>query len=389
VLVGLSLTACMVLGGLPATGALAFGTAMAALGIFFVGVGAVAAQVTGRSRAASGFGLATLGVAFMVRAVGDSGTTWLSWLSPIGIAQQSRGYASERWWPMLLLVALSVGLGAGAVALAQHRDLGAGLLADRPGAPVAGASLQGPFGLSVRLQRGMVAAWGIGLLLFGVAMGWMASSANDFIADNPDMAKIFVEQGVDIVDSFLATILVMFAIVACGFALQSVVRLRTEETTGRAEVALTAGVRRRTWPLAHLAVTVLGTVAVLAALGLGTGIGHAAQTGDGAQVLRLVGAALAQVPAVLVLVGIGMALFGWAPRATVAAWTPLPLVVVVGMLGDLLGLPAWMVTLSPFSHVSEVPGEPYEALPSVVLLGIAGLATAAGVAGWQRRDLTS
>jgi ABC-2 type transport system permease protein len=389
VVVGLSLTACLVAAGLPSTGAIAFGAAMAALGICFVGIGAVAAQLTQHSRAASGIGLAVLGVAFVVRAIGDTGPAWLSWLSPIGIAQGTRAYAGERWFTIPLLILLAVALGAGAVALARHRDLGAGLLPDRPGPPVAGRCLSGPIGLSVRLQRGMVLAWSSGLLLIGIAMGWMASSANDFIADNPDIAEIFVEQGVDIVDSFLATMLLMFSLIACGFALQSVVRLRTEESAGRAELTMIAGVRRRTWPLAHLTVTGLGTVVVIGALGLGVGIGHAADTGDLGQIPRLTLASLAHVPAVLVLAGIGVALFGWSSRAMVAAWAPLPFVLVVGMFGDLLDVPGWVSSISPFSHVPEVPARPFDALPELVMLAIAAACLLAGMLGWLRRDVTS
>lgn len=388
-LLGLTIAGAMLAGGLPGTGALAFGTAIGALGVFFVGVAAVSAQVTTHSRAASGIALAVLGVSFVIRAVGDAGNGWLSWLSPIGIAQQSRGYADERWWPMPLLVLLAAGLGAGAVRLARGRDLGAGLVPDRPGPPAAGPRLASPLWLSVRLQRGMVAAWSIGLLVFGIPMGWMATSVNDLIADNPDMAKIFSDRGVDLVSSFLATILLMFATVAVGFALQSAMRLRTEETTGRAELVLASGVNRFRWPLAHLAVTTAGTVLVLGALGLGVGIGHAAQVGDARQVPRLLLASIALTPAVLVLVGVVMAIFGWSPRATIAAWVPLPLVVVVGMLGDLLGLPDWMNRLSPFTHLPEAPAEPFEVVPVVVLLALAALATTVGVVGWRRRDVAA
>lgn len=387
--IGLSITACMVAAGLPAHGSIAFGAAMGALGIFFVGVAAVTAQVTSHTRAASGLAFAVLGGAFIVRAVGDVGAGWVSWTSPIGIAQQSRGFADERWWPMPLLVLLAAALGFGAVQLARRRDLGGGLVPDQPGPPVAGRRLAGPLALSVRVQRGMVAGWSAGLLLIGVPMGWMATSVNDLIADNPDMAKIFTDQGIDLVSSFLATILLMFGTMACGFSLQSAVGLRAEETSGRTELALVAGVPRARWPLAHLAVTTLGTVVVFGALGLGVGLGHAAQTGDLEQVPRVIVAALALVPAGLVLVGIAMALFGWSSRATVAAWAPLPLIVVVGMLGDLLSLPDWVSSLSPFTHLAEAPAEPFELLPAVVLLLLAALATVTGLVGWQRRDVAT
>jgi ABC-2 type transport system permease protein len=45
-----------------------------------------------------------------VRAIGDAGPHWLSWLSPLGWMQQLRPFADERWWVLLLAVALIVPL---------------------------------------------------------------------------------------------------------------------------------------------------------------------------------------------------------------------------------------------------------------------------------------
>jgi ABC-2 type transport system permease protein len=83
---------------LPATGAVAFALAVWGVGLVFTGVGAVAAQVASGSRAALGLCGAVIGIAFVLRAVGDVGNGVLSWFSPIGWAQAVRAYADERWW---------------------------------------------------------------------------------------------------------------------------------------------------------------------------------------------------------------------------------------------------------------------------------------------------
>ena len=80
--------------------------AFALAGLSFAAVAAVAAQVTQGAGAARGLGIAVLGGAYLLRAVGDAGgrrsTSPLSWLSPIGWAQQLRPYADERWWVLPL-----------------------------------------------------------------------------------------------------------------------------------------------------------------------------------------------------------------------------------------------------------------------------------------------
>ena len=60
--------------GLPAAGSIALGASLAAGGIVFAGVGAVAGQLTEGVRAANGLAGAALGAAFLLRAAGDSGT---------------------------------------------------------------------------------------------------------------------------------------------------------------------------------------------------------------------------------------------------------------------------------------------------------------------------
>ena len=50
--------------------------------------------------------MAALGVAFLLRAVGDvrgpESTSVLTWLSPFGWAQATRAYVDERFWPLAI-----------------------------------------------------------------------------------------------------------------------------------------------------------------------------------------------------------------------------------------------------------------------------------------------
>ena len=136
----------MVTSGLPMSGSLLFGAAIAGAGIAFAAVAAVTAQVSETARGANGLAAASVGVAFLARAVGDvagdvagGGTrtvsAWPSWLSPIGWAQQTRPYDLDQWWALALVVVFSAGLVGLAFALTATRDVGAGLRADpaRPG----------------------------------------------------------------------------------------------------------------------------------------------------------------------------------------------------------------------------------------------------------------
>jgi ABC-2 type transport system permease protein len=390
----LSLLVAVVL-RLPAAGAVAYALAAGGCGLVFAALAAVAAQVSGTPRGARGLAIAVLGAAFVLRGVGDSagarGPEWLSWLSPVGWAEQARPFAGDRW-AVLALPAVTAALLAGlAYALAARRDLGAGLLAPRPGSPAAGPALRGPAGLAWRRQRGNLAGWALGLLATGVAVGAAAQGIGSLLGTSSQLRQAFERIGGQsaLTDAYLAAIMSLAGLAAAGYAVSGALRLRGDETARLAEIVLVTPTGRLRWAVSHLAVVAAGTAVVLAAAGLGAGLGYGLRAGDaGTQVPRLIGAALAQWPAALAVAAVAVALFGLVPASAVpAGWTALALAVLAALLGPALRLPQWLAGLSPFSHVPRLPGTPFSATP-LIWLSVAALAlTAAGLAGLRRRDL--
>jgi ABC-2 type transport system permease protein len=371
---------------LPTAGSVLYGAAMAGFGLLFACVTAVTVQLTEHNRAALGAAGALLGGAYVVRAVGDIGSGTLSWLSPMGWAQAARPYAGERWWTLLLLTGAALALVGVAFALLGVRDLGGGLVPPRPGPAVASPGLTRPAGLALRLQRGALVGWAVGLALTGVSYGSVGQDVADLVGDNNSFEDIIAQAGGSLTDSFFATSLLMMALIAGGFAISSALRLRGEETGGRAEVMLATAVSRPRWAASHLAVALGGSVLLMALAGLGMGVTYGIAVSDMGQVGRLVGAALGFVPALWVLVGLTFALFGLAPRAVSVAWAALVACFVIGLLGQLLDLPAVVMDLSPFQHVPQMPVEGFALAPTATLTAVAAALLALGFAGFRRRD---
>jgi ABC-2 type transport system permease protein len=372
----------------PVTGSLALAGSFATCGLFFTGLTAVVAQAAGGSRSTLGLSSAALGAAFAVRAVGDIGDNVLRWLSPIGWVQGVRAYAGERWWTLLVVLVASVLLVVAAFALSTVRDVGSGLLPQRPGPRVASPGLGRPLGLALRLQRGSLVGWCVGLFLTGVVYGSIGQDVEEMIEENPTYADFLAQaQGASLTDSYLATSMSMLALLAAGFAVSATLRLRSEESAGRAEPVLAAPVGRARWAASHLLVAGVGTVLVVASAGLGVGLSYAVVTGDAGEVGRMVGAALVTVPAVLVLAGVAALLFGIAPRWALLAWAGLAVSVLVELFGELLRLPEWTRSLSPLHHVPALPADELAVLPLVALVALAGVLVAFGLGGFRARDL--
>ena len=226
--------------------------------------------------------------------------------------------------------------------------------------------------------------WGVGLFFVGAAYGSIAHDVADLIGDNEQLREIIARQAGSITDSFFATTLLILSLIGSGFAVQATLRLHSEEAAGHAEVVLAGAVSRVRWAGAHLAVAIGGSAVVLAAAGLGEGVAAAIGTADAGQVPRLLGASLVHLPALAVFVGLTMALFGLVPRAVLAVWAALAVCLVLGMFGDVLGLPQWLRDLSPFEHVPQVPATSFDPVPVVALTAVAAALVAAGLDRFTR-----
>ena len=374
--------------GLPAAGSLAFGAATGGVALVFAGVALVAAQVAAGARAANGIAGAAIGVAYVLRGIGDVGDGTLSWLSPIGWAQAMRPFAGERWWPLALMLAVAAVLVAVAFALLARRDQGAGLLRPGPGQPVAAPALRRPAGLALRLQRGALLGWAAGLAALGAAYGSIARDVGDLLDTSARIEEYFTRAGgATIVDSFLSTTITIVALLAGGFTVQSVLRLRGEETAGRAEPLLAAPLPRARWATSHAAVAVAGTAVLLALAGAAMGLADALRGGGAGEPRHLSGATAAQAPAAWVLGAIALAVFGLRPRASALAWAPLAWCVVAGLFAPLLGLPDALADASPYALAPSAPADAVTAGPLLALTAAAAAVAAAGLAGLRRRDL--
>jgi polyether ionophore transport system permease protein len=381
--------------GLPAAGSVALVVACALNGLVFAGVAAITVQVTEYARPANGMAFAVLGAAFLLRAIGDSAPqlSWLSWLSPIGWAERFRPFADEQWWVLLLPLALILVLLVAVAALLVRRDQGAGVLPVRLGPPAASPRLRSPLALAWRLQRGALLGWTVGLAIAGLSFGAIAQDMVQAANEDPQTAEAFARLGGSgsIADIFLAAILSWIGMLAAAYAVQAVLRLRTEETELRAEQVLSTSVPRVGWAGSHLLVAAVGSAILLVTGGLVAGVAHGLRAGDLAGELpRVLGGALVQLPAVWVVAGIGAALFGLLPRLVVGAtWAILGVVLSITTFGELLRLDQWALDLSPFTHLPRLPAAEFTAIPLAWLLATAALLAAAGLAGFRRRDLVS
>jgi ABC-2 type transport system permease protein len=378
--------------GVDPMGSAALGAVEVVAGLVMTGITAVAVQLTSTTRGAGGVAIAALGLAFAIRAMGDTSTGAgqdLVYASFLGWAQQVSPFGENRLWWLVPAAGLLAVLLVVADTLLHRRDLGSGLWATRPGPAHAGARLSSPLGLAWRLQRGALLGWTIGYAVLGLVVGGIANSVGQ-IVDSPEVEQMFRKmsggQG-SLLDVFFGAEIRFLAVGAAAYGIATTLRLRHEESSGRAEVVLAAHVSRWRWLSSHALIAALGSVWLLAVVGVSVGLaaGAVSDTGVG----ELLPAALATAPAVLVCVGLAVLLFGVLPRWASAAWALLALFVLLGEFGALLELPGWALGLSPFDHLGSLPGGDANGTGLTALLAVSLVLGAAGFATFRRRDLTT
>lgn len=378
--------------GLAAPDSLALVLGMAGVSLVFAALAAVCVQVAAGARAASGAGLALLGVTFVTRAVGDvleRGGSLLSWFSPIAWMHQLRPYVDLRWWPLLLMLGLTLLAAATAIALVRGRDVGAGLLAPRPGRRHASLGLSGPLGLAWRQQRGSVLAWTIALVVMFASSGSLVQTAADSMNDLPPAVVTMLGiHSEDLVAGFLGVMGTLAALAVGAFAVASVLRLPGEDQAGRSEPVLSSALGRARWLDSGLALAALASALLLLASGVAMGVAAAVVSGDAGWIGRAIGATLICLPAVLVLIGVTATLYGLRSSAGTGAWLLVGYTVVVGLFGGLLRLPGWALNFSPFHVTPQLPADDFSLAPLLLLSGSAVLLALIGTALFRRRDLT-
>lgn len=382
---------CALAGGLEAAGCLVVGVGLLLVALVAAGSGLVLAALAPSARSARGGGLMLVLAWFLLRGLGDAGSagggtgaSFLSWLTPIGLIQQSRVYVDLRWEPLGLLAGAAVVLIGAGLALHAGRELGEGLVA---GAGAWRTRRRGPAGalrLALRTSASARAWWVVGGLAFGLTYGIFApsieSSFQQMVADNPAMQAFFGDQLS--VQTYLAMIIRYGGILVAACAAALAGGAVGEEDRGLTATVLSAPVSRRRWLAARAVVAAVGSATMLAAIALGLAAGAvpALAAQDSPATARpwvlvggLVAGLAAQLPAVLLTGAWLLALHAVVSRlARPLGWGAYLLALSISVLGPTARAPQWLLDLSPFTHVPQLP------VPE------AGTAGASGAAGGAR-----
>jgi ABC-2 type transport system permease protein len=380
-------------GGMDAATSWATGGAMALLtAAFATGVALTSQLVATRRRAVGIVGLA-LGVALGARVVAAASATpeWMWWTTPFGWIGYLHEVDQARGSVFVGLGLLLVTVLAATLATTR-RDLHAGLLGggEEASAPDA-RPVRSQLALAVRLTAGPARTWGLIVgalvLVFGLLARDFAQAAAELATTLAMVEASLGWSGLDTAAGIVAWSFLFAVLLLAIFAAGQAAAIREEEATWRIEHLLVRPVSRVRWLVTRIVTAAVAVVVIAFGAGVVAWIATAA-VGTPVTLAEALAAAINIVPAALLALGIGIAVFGLAPRLT----APLTYGLVIGaflldFVGGLLELPEAVLDLSPFRHLAAVPAVDMNLGAAMVMLGVAVLGVVVGTVAFRRRDL--
>ncbi|WP_332691735.1 ABC transporter permease [Halalkalibacter lacteus] len=370
-------------------GSLLYGAALGATGIFFTAITALFAQLSENSRWTIGFSFTVLGVAYLIRAVGDVSNETISWFSPFGWILKTEVYVNNDWWPVILTVGAAIVVVVITLFLNENRDLESGFFPSKPGRKYASRLLQSPIGLAFRLQRTGIIAWAIGMYVLGVSYGSVFGDLESFFTNNEMMSEMLSPvEGLSLTEQFLAMLMSVISMICTVPALMFMLKLKAEEKKERMDHLLSRAVSRMRVMGSYLILSMFfGSVMLFLAL-LGLWSASIAVMDEAILFPMMFEAAMVYLPAMWMMVGLAVLFIGFFPQLTGFSWLYLGYSFLVVYLGGLLQFPEWMGKLSPFGHVPQLPVEEMDSSSVLMLTCIAAVLIVVGFIGYRKRDIT-
>lgn len=379
--------------GFAATGAILFGLALFSIGMFFAGMSAVFCQLFSESRIAVGFSVVLLIFFYVLRGVGDVSPNFiaLSYLSPLGLMMHSEVFASNLLWPLVVLWMLSIILCLGALWLNTKRDMGRGLINEKPGKREASFLLKNPEGFLFKLMRNGIIIWFVGMFLLGIAYGAVMGEMESFIEGNEFMKNLLlsrIPEGHSLTEAFITMVVDVMILLAVIPALMAILKMASEEKTHRYENILSKAVSRPRLLTAHLIHAFLQSVLMLFAVAFGMWISSALVMDTPITFGNMMVKFFAYLPATFAMLGLAALLAGVIPKlASVIAFGYLGVSFFANYLGPLLGFPDWFKYLTPYGAIPNLLEGTVSLWPFVILTVLSIGLTAGSYFAYSRRDL--
>lgn len=363
-------------------------------GVFFAAFGVLTSQLALTRGRAVAYGLIPLLILFMVRGAANSISEW-NWLkqwSPFGwtdLLNPVRYPAPEWIIPTVIFASLFICAG---LYLVSRRDFAASVLPQSTHTKSRFFLLRSALALSIRQNSIPFFAWCVGTLAYAGLLASVAKVGADALASSPTFTQVMAKLGGtydDLVIAFLgfgglftALILLVMTAVYMG-------NVRNQEAKGYLDNFLVQPIGRQRWLIGRIVIIIC--MATIISLLTGYVIWQIATVqGVAISLSIMLQNAIALTGSIILLVGIGVLLYGLLPRfVSVGMYAIIIWAFVVDVLKSLLSLDDWVDKTSLLHYVAFAPTKSPDWSTFLWLVGIGIFLMTIGVWCFTKRDIVS
>ena len=363
-------------------------------GIFFAGLGVVTSQLAVTRGRALAYGLIPLLLFFTIRGAANSISDW-DWLkqfSPFGWTDLLNPVLDPQLgWiiPSVIfaLICLPIGL-----FLAARRDLGASIIPQSDVARSHFFLLGSATALSIRQNIGTFVWWTLGTLAYAGLLAAIAKVGADLIADSPVAAQVITQLGGshdDLLIAFLGFGGLFTALILLVMTAVCMNTIRRDEAKGYIDNILIHPVHRTGWLSKRVAlIVIMISLISLAASYLIWQI--AAWQGVTIDLGIMFQNAIALIGTIILIIGVGTALYGILPRvAVIAMYAIIIWAFVVDVLKSFFSLGDFIDKTSLLHYVSFAPTKSPDWSTFAWLVGIGVGLAIIGILAFSKRDIVT
>lgn len=370
------------------SGSILYGVAMGVSGLFFAAITSLFAQLSANSRGVVLYSLAFLGIFYMMRAAGDINNEVIACISPLGLILRTQVYVKNFWWPVFIIILLTIIVTAAAFCLNYNRDMNQGIIPEKPGRRTASAMLGSPLGLALRLQRTTLIGWFIGMFVFGAAYGSIMGDLEAFLKSNELLMQILpTNSGYSVTELFITMLMSILSLTGTIPVLTSMLTLRSEEKRNQSEHILARVVSRTKYMASYFSISLVNSFIMLFAAVFGLWSASAVVMETPINFLPMFKAMMVYLPAVWFMLGITVLLIGALPEKSGLCWAYLGFSFFVIYIGRVMQFPEWVKKLSPFGYIPELPMDTINYTTLAVFSCVSIIMMAAGFFFYKKRDV--
>ncbi|MCL2014315.1 MAG: hypothetical protein FWG69_04935 [Oscillospiraceae bacterium] len=333
-------------------GSMLFGAAMGTIGLVFAAIAAIFCQLCANPRTAAALSFFTLGAAYMLRAVGDmEKNEIISCLSPIGLIYRTRIYTENQWWPVFILLMVTVAISLFAFLLCRARDMGEGIIPARPGKKDAAKYLSSPSGLSWRLLRTPFIVWAVTIPVLSASYGSIMGDVDAFVKAAPPLMQLTGGSSLKMA-SFLMVIMSLCSTIPI---LNFILKARSEEKRGYAENIIARSASRHSQLRGYFVIAIFSCVLMPFLNALGFYAAGSVVMDEPFRFPDVFNTCMVYAPAMIFMLGAAMLLIGYFPKYASFSYGYLGYAFAAIYMGGMMNAPEWLGKLSPFGHIPMLP----------------------------------